>query len=228
MGADFESDAKFNNVKFIDKADFHSTIFLGESGFAGTTFKKVSFSEAGFSKEANFRQVIFVDEAEFSDTIFCSGADYHRSIFSTEAYFSSIFKSETFFNYVRFENPNKITFESEDMSNVSFFDSDITKIRFGSKVKWGNEGFTIIEEKWLMDKLSNKPTEERNNDKGQSVNTELVLSVYRNLRENYEFRLRYGDAGKFFIKEMELKRKYREAPSASSVFKRKLIQLLKK
>jgi uncharacterized protein YjbI with pentapeptide repeats len=37
-----------------------------------------------------------------------------------------------------------------------------------------------------------------------------VLAVYRNLRENYEYRLRYDEAGKFFIKEMELKRKYRE------------------
>jgi hypothetical protein len=36
------------------------------------------------------------------------------------------------------------------------------------------------------------------------------MSVYRNLRENYEFRLRYDEAGEFFIKEMELKRKYRE------------------
>ena len=29
-------------------------------------------------------------------------------------------------------------------------------------------------------------------------------------RENYEFRLRYDEAGEFFIREMELKRKYRE------------------
>ena len=36
------------------------------------------------------------------------------------------------------------------------------------------------------------------------------MAVYRNLRENYEYRLRYDEAGKFFIKEMELKRKYRE------------------
>jgi hypothetical protein len=40
-----------------------------------------------------------------------------------------------------------------------------------------------------------------------------VLSVYRNLRENYEFRPRYDDAGRFFIKEMELKRKYRTVRS---------------
>jgi hypothetical protein len=48
------------------------------------------------------------------------------------------------------------------------------------------------------------------------------------LRENYEFKLKFDEAGKFFIKEMELKRKYREAASVSAVFKRKLIKLLKK
>jgi hypothetical protein len=42
------------------------------------------------------------------------------------------------------------------------------------------------------------------------------LAVYRNLRENYEFRLRYDDAGRFFIKEMKLKRKYREIESENS------------
>ena len=36
-----------------------------------------------------------------------------------------------------------------------------------------------------------------------------VMAVYRNLRENYEFRLRDDEAGQFFFKEMELKRKYR-------------------
>jgi hypothetical protein len=38
------------------------------------------------------------------------------------------------------------------MSNVSFSDSDITRIRFGDKVTWGgDDGFTIIEEKWLIE-----------------------------------------------------------------------------
>ncbi len=36
-----------------------------------------------------------------------------------------------------------------------------------------------------------------------------VLASYRSLRENYEYRLRYDEAGKFFIREMELKRNYR-------------------
>ena len=48
------------------------------------------------------------------------------------------------------------------------------------------------------------------------------MAVYRNLRENYEFRLRYDEAGKFFMKEMELKRRYREILShdGSSITKR--------
>src|SRR5215469_3098406 len=42
----------------------------------------------------------------------------------------------------------------------------------------------------------------------KSVSLGSILAVYRNLRENYEYRLRYDEAGEFFKKEMELKRKY--------------------
>jgi hypothetical protein len=34
-----------------------------------------------------------------------------------------------------------------------------------------------------------------------------VKAIYRNLGENCEYRLRYDEAGEFFIREMELKRK---------------------
>jgi hypothetical protein len=64
-------------------------------------------------------------------------------------------------------------------------------------------------------------------DRSPPTSPEFVLSVYRNLRENYEFRLRYRDAGKFFIKEMEIKRKYRESPTISHA-KLKLLSLFKK
>jgi hypothetical protein len=47
----------------------------------------------------------------------------------------------------------------------------------------------------------------------EEISLERVTAVYRNLRENYEYRLRYDEAGKFFTKEMELKRKPREIPS---------------
>jgi hypothetical protein len=47
--------------------------------------------------------------------------------------------------------------------------------------------------------------------KFKEVTLGTVMAVYRNLRENYEFRLKFDEAGKFFIKEMELKRNYRTA-----------------
>ena len=53
-------------------------------------------------------------------------------------------------------------------------------------------------------------------DKGsytKDFNLGSIKAVYRNLRENYEYRMRWDEAGQFFIREMELKRKYREVPS---------------
>jgi uncharacterized protein YjbI with pentapeptide repeats len=49
------------------------------------------------------------------------------------------------------------------------------------------------------------------------IRTGSIQSIYRNLRENYEYRMRYDEAGKFFVREMELKRKFRETPSVSSL-----------
>ena len=107
------------------------------------------------------------------------------------------------------------------MSMVSFLNTDITQIRFSDNIRWrGKDNFQIIEETWLEEDRE-KSSEDRR------VRLGGVLSVYRNLRENYGFRRRYDEAGKFFIREMELKRKYRESPSIST-FKIKLIKLFRK
>jgi uncharacterized protein YjbI with pentapeptide repeats len=51
----------------------------------------------------------------------------------------------------------------------------------------------------------------------QKITLGDIKAVYRNLRENYEYRMRYDEAGEFFIREMELKRKYREDHRSSSL-----------
>jgi hypothetical protein len=56
--------------------------------------------------------------------------------------------------------------------------------------------------------------EEKDGDTIKDFNLGSIKAVYRNLRENYEYRMRYDEAGQFFIREMELKRKYREAVSS--------------
>ena len=60
--------------------------------------------------------------------------------------------------------------------------------------KKDKDRFKVIEERWL----------EEVPEKIKSLVS--VMAVYRNLRENYEFRLIYDEAGKFFTREMELKR----------------------
>jgi hypothetical protein len=40
------------------------------------------------------------------------------------------------------------------------------------------------------------------------------------LKEDYEFNLKFDEDGKFFIKEMELKRKYRSIVGSSNLIKK--------
>jgi hypothetical protein len=96
-----------------------------------------------------------------------------------------------------FEDGKKILFVIEDLSKVSFMNTDITRVRFADRAKWGKyDKFKVPQEELLEEKAP------------PSLGS--IMAVYRNLRENYEFRLRYDEAGEFFKKEMELKRKYRE------------------
>lgn len=157
--------------------------------------------------------------ANFNRATFSKGGNFSGTKFLAEAYFirSEFTGIKITFEYAIFEKPDKVRFDNSNLSRVSFADSDITRIRFGDNVEWGKKDnkFTIIDEEELSEKVKRqgflrKKVKEQTGPEYEDTSLELVLSVYRNLRENYEFRLRYDDAGKFFIKEMDLKRKYRE------------------
>jgi len=83
---------------------------------------------------------------------------------------------------------------------------DITRVRFGDTVVWG-KNFKIYDERIIegIDQSYNKETN----------SLEAVIAEYRNLRENYEYNLRYDEAGQFFVREMELRRKYKQKKSSS-------------
>ena len=77
---------------------------------------------------------------------------FSKVTFLGKSNFSGAFKGLTYFQYVTFENPNKNIFEVQDMSRVSFVNTDITGIRFGDNVRWdGTDNFQVIEETWLKD-----------------------------------------------------------------------------
>jgi len=233
-GAKFSEQADFSHATFSEQADFNGVTFSKGAYFSVAKFSKgayfsvatfseqANFSHAKFSEQANFSHAKFLDiaycsnatfskettffgaefkEADFSGATFSDIVNFSKVTFLDKSYFSGMFEDITCFQHVTFESPNKNIFEVQDMSRVSFVNTDITGIRFGDNVQWGGKGkFQAIEETWLK-------------DKDKEITLEGVLSVYRNLRENYELRRRYDDAGKFFIREMELKRKFREVKS---------------
>lgn len=97
------------------------------------------------------------------------------------------------------------------MSTVSLLSVDISRVRLGENIRWG-EGkknkYKILEERLIEKKFTRKE-----NKLDLQLTLGDILAVYRNLRENYEFRLKYDDAGQFFIREIEVKRKYKETLS---------------
>jgi vacuolar-type H+-ATPase subunit I/STV1 len=75
--------------------------------------------------------------------------------------------------------------------------------------KYKNEIKEILEkedqelEKDILDHL-NSDYLAKNND----LTLDNVLAVYRGLRENYDYYLRYDESGKFFVNEMKLKKRF--------------------
>lgn len=200
--------ANFMNCVFLKEASFTSLEMKERSTFAFCSFAgNVNFSNTSFT-EVNFSNAKFLSNVKFSNTKFNDRTCFHNCIFSGQALFSGQFNDNTDFSYVTFEKPDRIRFEVIDLSKVSFRNSDITRVLFNENAKWGSKNkFQVIEEIWFKDEKLRME---------KQLTLEGVLSVYRNLRENYEFRRMYNDAGKFFIREMELKRNYRYKPSKFS------------
>ena len=252
------------------------------------------FYTANFKGESTFGGANFKGGAFFAGAKFRGQADFYNSEFYGKTYFSGHFNGKTIFNYVLFEGKEKVIFDVENLSNVSFMNTDITGVRFSDKTRWGNveydkfwggkkvkKGkFKISDERLLEERIKQKqkiqeeqhkpaienepieesktqpeqqlkvesqpepqPTislteddeiedkdeevtveqeeqieeveqdEEKDGDTIKDFNLGSIKAVYRNLRENYEYRMRYDEAGQFFIREMELKRKYREVVS---------------
>lgn len=230
--------SSFNENVFFSFAEFLSI----SNSFQYTSFKKsVNFTQATLTN-ARFKEAEFCDDALFSKTKFCDDTSFWNSRFLKDA----IFKDSTFFDSVDFSesqfcslgefegttftkhaNFSKVSFEDKikfngNLSMVSFLDTDIKKIIFGNNSTWKvqdldsklnstrkNTDFKIYDEKKLEE--SNEIT----------INLESVKNVYRDLRDNFDQNLQYDTAGEFFVREMELNRKYEEKQQANRFITKK-------
>ncbi|HZC49856.1 MAG TPA: pentapeptide repeat-containing protein [Nitrososphaeraceae archaeon] len=146
-------------------------------------FGEVNFVGARFQGAANFREANFQGEASFSGTDFDgSSTTFSNSEFYGKTRFSAHFNGKTTFNYVLFEGKEKVIFNTENLSNVSFMNTDITGIRFGDKARWRRgkkvkeDRFKVVDERLLQEKI--------NKEKGvhtKDFNLGSIKAVYRSL-----------------------------------------------
>jgi uncharacterized protein YjbI with pentapeptide repeats len=120
----------------LQSIDLSSAKFSGGADFRGAKFsKKADFSEAEFSAETDFISAEFSGGAVFTSAKFSGKADFTSAKFSGEADFSSTFNDKAYFNNALFEDGKKILFGSK----FSFMNTDITRVRFSDRAKWGKE-----------------------------------------------------------------------------------------
>jgi uncharacterized protein YjbI with pentapeptide repeats len=216
FGAKF-SEANFFWATFSGQADFSRTKFFGEAKFQGSIFsEEATFHRTEFSKKTSFSGAEFIGEANFSGVSFSEEANFFWAKFSDIVYFNKIiFGKFANFRYVIFALPEKVFFHSDRLTYVSFLNTDITRVNFSDTCIFGEDESEdkIIEERELEDifkddKQENTKDITKTNTILKDVNLDSIIAIYRNLRENYEYKLRYSKAGQFFIREMELQRKY--------------------
>ena len=128
----------------------------------------VYFSGSQFFGYADFKETIFQERAVFSDACFQGRADFfgakfegkeadfNNSEFYGKTYFSGHFNGKTKFNYVLFEGKEKIYFNVESLSNVSFMNTDITGVRFSDKARWRNVEYDKFWEDRRLKKINSR------------------------------------------------------------------------
>jgi hypothetical protein len=194
------------NVYCSDEIDFYKTEFLGF-----TDFRHSIFSTRTYFNDINFNNDLSSDTSKIIAQV--EDKEIKKKI---ENVLNEIEKEKrfTFFRNVIFESPEKILFHTNDLTNVSFLNTDIKRINFSETSYFDKENNYMILEERELKKENERNKKENDNNLGKNnhilkdVNLESIVAVYRNLRENYEYNLRYDEAGIFFIREMELKRKY--------------------
>jgi len=185
QGCTFSKGANFSSSN-LDNVDCLNVNFKENANFSESNLQNVSFSGKTQGK-CNFVKTRFINNIKFTNF------EFNQCDFS-DAQFQGI----SYFNDVQFKNQENVNFKVDDLSKVSFKNTDITHVRFGENVKWaGKDGFTVIDE----ERLGESPT---------PVDLESLITIYRNLRINYDNRSRYEEADKFLAKEIKLTKKYYE------------------
>jgi len=148
-----------------------------------------------------------------------------RLIFSTDDYIEDKGIQDSLkhisFMGARFSKPSEVFFDHVYLGRVSFINCNIERVNFRNVIWKERSGrYVVFDEELLAIKANQKLREELEQrgleeeveeiSRSPAITLDNVLSVYRGLRENYDYNLKYIESGRFFISEMEIRRLYRE------------------
>lgn len=203
-------EVNFSEAGFYDSVEFYGSKFgngiftkahIHNARFSTSVFDKVNFSEAEFIGSTDFKETEFKDKANFRKCMIKNIITFEHSTFKSVVSFEgSIFSNYANFRNVQFHEQEKVIFTG-NLSNISFLHTNITRIRFANDVTWSEDEdcpYHVFEERVLI------------NNKEDDLRLEDVMDLYRHLRDNCEFYSRYELSGQFYIRELELRRKYKQ------------------
>jgi hypothetical protein len=157
--SEFTKPVYFTGSQFFGNADFKGANFQEGVFFEEANFQKVLFTGVNFQGKVHFYKANFQKEALFNGSTFNGDAHFSNTEFYGKTYFSGEFNGETKFNYVLFEAKEKVIFDIENLSNVSFMNTDLIGVRFSEKASWGGkkakeDRFKIRDERLLEEKIN--------------------------------------------------------------------------
>jgi len=214
--ADFLGEIDMVDTHFFDSVKIESILFPGPANFMGSIFEKdVIFNTVTFGEAAEFWKTRFFGNAQFIDTVFENEWNFEDVLFFNDANFLNIeakrmgnFKNCVFrgFTQIRpggnvglilwgssFLNKGKIKLDGRISR---FVDAEISDIDFSESL-WP-EDYVIMDEIELF-----------SDHTGENEQLQLfdVEKVYRNLKMSMNRCGNYAEAGEFYYRENECKRK---------------------
>jgi len=206
-------DANFSNTEISGDSDFTRAKFCGDAIFIRTKFRENSYFDSTiFSKKADFEESRFYENVNFIDTDFTNESNFAKVSFLSTGLFNGI-KNNLMLNS---------SFEESRLRNVAFRGCDLSKTLF-KYVIFDNCELSLAT--WPQDyKIPEYIKYEENKFRKTPINSfltnslgilwspelveeaKLVADIYQRIRLSLQQQGDYDLAGKFYVKEMDLKR----------------------
>ncbi len=224
-GSSFSKNVDFFDTKFQESVDFVEVKFSGDIDFKGSVFSRdVDFSRSIFLKNSSFVNVKFNENCNFNRVKFKNRADFQETIFQRR---SSFHGRETEIHYGTFLNAelSHVSFIDVDLSNVNMYGASLEETYLSDAIwktdRWNN--YVIREEKEANEatlqckcgvihlesgnkcEYCGQEVKEKWKEKPEAL--KRAESTYRNLKLSLRNDGDYKKAGKFYYKEMTMRRK---------------------